>query len=152
MRTSPETDQTFDFVGILDKAIKRLHSSLLQVGIETQCCCTKIYSFQQKGYKSIQDYVSRLRHYVNRCPIQEKPSQGHLISIFFEGLGKSYFMLICIQESMLHSMSVKLMLSIMMIVLEYQACLELNSKPKKENLVVKGQILVILAKILTRKE
>ena len=46
----------------------------------------QIYSFQQKEFESVRDCVSRLRQYVNRCPNDEKPSQGRLISVFLEGL------------------------------------------------------------------
>ena len=45
-----------------------------------------IYSFKKKEQETIRDCVSRLRQYVNRCPSEEKPSQGRLISIFLEGL------------------------------------------------------------------
>ena len=45
-----------------------------------------IYSFQQKEHESIRDSVSRLKQYVNRCPPEEKPSQGRLISVFLFGL------------------------------------------------------------------
>ena len=53
----------------------------------------QIYSFQQKEFESVRDCVSRLCQYVNRCPNDEKPSQGCLISIFLEGL----------QNKMLHA-------------------------------------------------
>ena len=45
-----------------------------------------IYSFQQKEHESVRDSVSRLRQYVNRCPPEEKPSQGWPISVFLSGL------------------------------------------------------------------
>ena len=45
-----------------------------------------IYSFKQGKHKSVRDSVSRLRQYVNRCPLDEKPSQGRLISLFLKGL------------------------------------------------------------------
>ena len=53
----------------------------------------QIYSFQQKEFESVRDYMSRLRQYVNRCPNDEKSSQGRLIFIFLEGL----------QNKMLHA-------------------------------------------------
>ena len=45
-----------------------------------------IYSFKQGKHESMRDSVSRLRHYANMCPLDEKPSQGRLISLFLEGL------------------------------------------------------------------
>ena len=45
-----------------------------------------IYSFEQREHELVRDSVSQLRQYVNRCPNNEKPSQGRLISIFLEGL------------------------------------------------------------------
>ena len=45
-----------------------------------------IYSFKQGEHESVRDSVSRLRQYVNRSPLDEKPSQGRLISLFLEGL------------------------------------------------------------------
>ena len=45
-----------------------------------------LYSFKQGEHKSMRDSVSRLKQYVNRCPADEKPSQGRLISLFLEGL------------------------------------------------------------------
>ena len=45
-----------------------------------------IYSFKQGEDKSMRDSVSRLRQYVNRYPLDKKPSQGKLFSLFLEGL------------------------------------------------------------------
>ena len=63
-----------DFVGAFSKMGLK-HNTVAQ-----------IYLFQQKEFESVRECVSRLQQYVNRCPNDEKPSQGRLISIFLEGL------------------------------------------------------------------
>ena len=47
-----------------------------------------IYSFKQKEHESVRDCANRLKQYITRCQVEEKPSQGRLISIFLEGLRK----------------------------------------------------------------
>ena len=46
----------------------------------------QIYAFKQKDHESVRDCANRLKQYITRCPIEEKPSQARLISIFLEGL------------------------------------------------------------------
>ena len=45
-----------------------------------------IYSFKQGEHKFVWDSVTRLKQYMNRCPLDEKPSKGRLTSLFLEWL------------------------------------------------------------------
>ena len=47
---------------------------------------SKIQGFKQKEHETVRDCVNRLKQYIARCPIEEKPSQSKLVSIFLEGL------------------------------------------------------------------
>ena len=47
---------------------------------------SKIQGFKQKEHETVRDCVNRLKQYIARCPIEEKPSQTKLVSIFLEGL------------------------------------------------------------------
>ena len=47
---------------------------------------SKIQGFKQKEHETVRDCVNRLKQYIARCPIDEKPSQSKLVSIFLEGL------------------------------------------------------------------
>ena len=54
---------------------------------------SQLYAFEQREHESMRAYMNRLKQYIKRCPNDEKPSQGRLISIFLEGL----------QNKMLHA-------------------------------------------------
>ena len=47
---------------------------------------SNIQDFKQKEHETVRDCVNRLKQYIARCPIEEKPSQSKLVSIFLEGL------------------------------------------------------------------
>ena len=46
----------------------------------------QIYAFRQKDGETVRECISRLKQYISRCPIAEKPNEKRLISIFLEGL------------------------------------------------------------------
>ena len=79
--------QTLDFSSktSFERLEKDFIASFSKMGLKHNAVAL-IYSFQQKDHESVRDSVSRLRQYVNRCPEEEKPSQGRLISVFLTGL------------------------------------------------------------------
>ena len=69
----------------LDQLEKDFIGAFSKMGLKHNAVA-QIYSFQQKEFESVRDCMSRLCQYVNRCPNDEKPSQGRLISVFLKGL------------------------------------------------------------------
>ena len=47
---------------------------------------SKIQAFKEKEHETVRDCVNHLKQYIARCPIEEKPSQSKLVSVFLEGL------------------------------------------------------------------
>ena len=75
----PEAKQTYD--GLERDFI----AAFSKMGIKHNVVA-QIYAFKQKDHETVRDCVNRLKQYINRCPDEEKSSQGRLISILLEGL------------------------------------------------------------------
>ena len=56
-----------------------------KMGIK-QNVVAQIHSFMKKEQESVRDGAKKLKKYIERFPVEEKPIQARLISIFLEGL------------------------------------------------------------------
>lgn len=59
--------------------------AFLKMGIKHNSVAL-IHSFKQRDHETVRDCISHLKQYNLRCPIEEKPSQARLVSLFLKGL------------------------------------------------------------------